>query len=56
LLASEYEGEENPCIRNCNWVSVAPNTSDELQRYAEIMGWEVKEEDGKLILVTNITK
>lgn len=56
FVASEYEGEENPCIRNCNWVSVAPNTSDELQRYAEIMGWEVKEENGKLVLVTNITK
>ena len=56
LVVSDYRGNGNPCVENCDWVSVAPNTHDELQRYAEIMGWEVKEEDGKLVLVTNITK
>jgi hypothetical protein len=56
LVVSDYRVSGNPCVENCDWVSVAPNTFDELRRYAEIMGWEVKEENGKLVLVTNITK
>ena len=50
------QGNGNPCVENCDWVSVAPNNHDELRRYAEIMGWELQDQNGKLVLVTNITK
>lgn len=55
LVISDYRGNGNPCVDG-DWVSVAPNTHDELRRYAEIMGWELQDQNGKLVLVTNITK
>ena len=56
LVVSDHRVSGNPCVENCDWVSVAPNTADELQRYAEIMGWELQDQNGRLVLVTNITK
>jgi hypothetical protein len=53
---SDNSGMGNPCVENCDWVSVAPNNHDELRRYAEVMGWEVQDQNGKLVLITNITK
>lgn len=56
VVSHSDSGMGNPCVENCQWVSVAPNNHDELRRYAEVMGWEVREDNGRLVLVTNITK
>ncbi len=56
LVIADDSGYTNPCAADfAEWIPVHPNTPSEIRRFAEFQGWEIREENGKVVLVTDIS-
>ena len=54
LVESSSE-DGNPCVsESAKTIPLFPSNKADLQSFAEFFGWEVKEENGRMVIITDV--
>lgn len=55
LVDAPSSEDGNPCVSdNARTIPLFPSNKADLQTFAEFFGWEVREENGKMVIVTDV--